>query len=126
MKIKAVLTLTLTGLLAIGVHGTSWAESPQYRMTTQVPDNVLIPDEVDTRLGTLKFFDGVPTEETAAKVWDQLDFQRAVESMILTTPAASLSGFRRASENLVPIMKQRCSGRSASIQRLSCLPEIPR
>ena len=71
-------------------------------MTTEIPDNVLIPDEVDTRLGTLKFFDGVPTEETAAKVWDQLDFQRAVECMILTTPAASLSGFRRALRELGP------------------------
>jgi hypothetical protein len=64
-------------------------------MTTEIPANVLIPDEVETRLGTLTFFDGVPTAETARKVWDQLDFQRAVECMILTTPAASLSGFRR-------------------------------
>ncbi|MGD8897557.1 MAG: DUF1254 domain-containing protein [Acidobacteriota bacterium] len=75
---------------------------PQFKMTTEVPDNVLIPPEVDTRLGTLKFFDGVPTEETAAKVWDQLDFQRAVECMILTTPAASLSGFRRGIREFGP------------------------
>jgi hypothetical protein len=75
---------------------------PKFEMTTEVPDNVLIPPEVDTRLGTLKFFDGVPTEETAAKVWDQLDFQRAVECMILTTPAASLSGFRRGIREFGP------------------------
>jgi hypothetical protein len=75
---------------------------PTYAMTTEIPDNVLIPDEVDTRLGTLEFFDGVPTAETAAKVWDQLDFQRAVESMILTTPAASLSGFRRGIREFGP------------------------
>jgi hypothetical protein len=66
-----------------------------YKMTTEVPDNVLIPDEVDTRLGTLEFFDGVPTAKTAEKVWDHLDFSRAVESMIMCTPAASLAGFRR-------------------------------
>ena len=70
-------------------------QAKTYKMTTQVPDNVLIPDKVETRLGTLEFFDGVPTAETAEKVWDQRDFQRAVECMILTTPAASLSGFRR-------------------------------
>ena len=75
---------------------------PTYAMTTEIPDNVLIPDEVDTRLGTLEFFDGVPTAETAAKVWDQLDFQRAVEAMILTTPAASLSGFRRGIREFGP------------------------
>ncbi len=82
-------------MVAIVIPTTDAAASPNYKMTTQVPANVLIPDKVETRLGTLTFFDGVPTEETAEKVWDQLDFQRAVECMILTTPAASLSGFRR-------------------------------
>jgi hypothetical protein len=67
----------------------------KYKMTTEVPENVLIPARAETRLGTLEFFDGVPTAESAEKVWNQLDFQRAVECMILTTPAASLSGFRR-------------------------------
>ena len=67
----------------------------KYKMTTETPQNVLIPPKVETRLGTLEFFDGVPTAESAEKIWEQLDFQRAVECMILTTPAASLSGFRR-------------------------------
>jgi hypothetical protein len=31
---------------------------------------------------------------TAQKIWDYLDFSRAVEAMIMSTPAASLSGFR--------------------------------
>ena len=60
------------------------------KMTTEIPANVLIPDKVETRLGTLEFFDGVPTAETAQKIWDNQDFSRAVESMIMTTPAASL------------------------------------
>ena len=102
MKMKLLTTMALILLVATCLAANAWAKSAQYKMTTQVPENVLIPDEVDTRLGTLKFFDGVPTEETAAKVWDQLDFQRAVESMILTTPAASLSGFRRSLRELGP------------------------
>jgi hypothetical protein len=102
MKTKQLFTLALSLLMAISLAANVWAKPPKYKMTTQVPDNVLIPDEVDTRLGTLKFFDGVPTEETAAKVWDQLDFQRAVECMILTTPAASLSGFRRGIREFGP------------------------
>ena len=78
-------------------------QQPQtYKMTTQVPNNVLIPDKVDTRLGTLEFFDGVPTAETAEKVWDHLDFSRAVESMIMTTPAASLVGFRKGIREFGP------------------------
>lgn len=91
MKVKVLGSLVLSGLL----YATALANPPKMKMTTQIPANVLIPDEVDTRLGTLKFFDGVPTAETAQKIWDNQDFSRAVESMIMTTPAASLAGFRR-------------------------------
>jgi len=96
MKTRNCVTLLLAVLMIVSAFMAPGLAKPRkYKMTTQIPENVLIPDKVETRLGTLKFFDGVPTEETAAKVWDQLDFQRAVECMILTTPAASLSGFRR-------------------------------
>lgn len=36
------------------------------------------PDAVQTRIGTLEFEDGAPTAETAAKVYDALDFTRAL------------------------------------------------
>jgi len=65
------------------------------KMTTEITANVITPDKMKTRIGTLHFRDGVPTEETAQKVWEQLDFSRAVEAMIMTTPAASLQGFRK-------------------------------
>ena len=68
--------------------------SPEMKMTTDIPTNVITPDKTETRLGTLEFVDGVPTEATSQKVWDHLDFSRAVEAMIMTTPAASLVGFR--------------------------------
>jgi hypothetical protein len=68
----------------------------KFKMTTDIPAGVVTEDVRETRLGALEFIDGFPTDETAQKVWDQLDFQRAVEVMIMTTPAASLSGFRRA------------------------------
>jgi hypothetical protein len=71
------------------------ATPPSMAMTTEIPANVLTPDHTETRLGTLEFVDGFPSEDTAQKVWDHLDFSRAVEVMIMTTPAASLSGFRK-------------------------------
>lgn len=37
------------------------------------------PDAVDTRAGRLAFHDGVPTEETAQRVYDMLDFTRALD-----------------------------------------------
>jgi len=36
------------------------------------------PDSVETRIGTLKFEDGVPDADTAAKVYDAMDFANAL------------------------------------------------
>ncbi len=48
----------------------------------QVPDAVIeslsAADRIETRIGTLEFADGVPTVETAQKVFDTLAFTRAV------------------------------------------------
>ncbi|MGB5664283.1 hypothetical protein, partial [Eudoraea sp.] len=81
---------------------TASAVTQKYKMTTEIPENVITPDVVETSIGTLKFNDGFPTEETAQKVWDNLDFVRAVEAMIMTTPAASLVGFRQGIRDFGP------------------------
>lgn len=50
----------------------------------QVPEDTVrslgAPDAVETRIGTLTFEDGVPSAETAAKVYDTLDFTRALDA----------------------------------------------
>ena len=61
-----------------------------YKMTTPVPGNIMTPDSVKTSIGTLKFFDGVPTEKTARKVQDYLDCSRAVDAFLKGIPGASL------------------------------------
>jgi hypothetical protein len=94
MKTKS-LTCILVALIAVCLTAPAFAQVKTYTMTTEMPGNTITHDQYDTRIGTLEFVDGVPTEETAQMVWDQLDFQRAVEVMIMTTPAASLSGFRK-------------------------------
>ena len=38
------------------------------------------PDRIETHLGTLEFKDGAPTAETAARVYDTLDFTRALNA----------------------------------------------
>jgi hypothetical protein len=48
------------------------------KMTTDIPSEITTPDSVETRLGTLKFFDGLPDKATVEKVYDNLDFQRGV------------------------------------------------
>ncbi|MGB5742496.1 MAG: hypothetical protein WBM65_08775, partial [Sedimenticolaceae bacterium] len=37
---------------------------PKMKMTTSIPKAFTAPDEVQTSIGTLKYFDGVPTEES--------------------------------------------------------------
>ena len=95
MKLNSIFTLAVAGFMVASVTAALAAKPPKMKFTTDIPANVITPDKMNTRIGTLHFKDGVPTEETAQKVWDQLDFQRGVETMILTTPAASLNGFRK-------------------------------
>jgi hypothetical protein len=80
----------------------AFAETPTYKMTTDIPANVLTPDKMESSLGSLEFFDGIPTNETAQKIWDYQDLSRAVEMMIAHVPAASLAGFRKGIREFGP------------------------
>ncbi len=64
------------------------------KMTTRIPPEIVTPDRVETRFGTLEFFDGIPTAATAAKVYDQLDFARGIEAFLNGIPAASMVAIR--------------------------------
>lgn len=61
---------------------------------TPIPTKIMTPDRVDTRIGTLEFTDGFPTAETAQRLYDHLDFMRAVEVFLNCIPAASLEAMR--------------------------------
>jgi len=62
---------------------------------TPIPPSIITPDEVDTRIGKLKFFDGVPTQDTADKALENLLFLRGVEAFLNGIPAASVEAIRR-------------------------------
>ena len=64
------------------------------KMTTQIPPEITTPDAVETRLGTLHFFDGFPDEATIEKIYDNLDFQRGVQAFLTAMPGASLYAVR--------------------------------
>ena len=66
--------------------------SPKYK--ADVPASILTPDKVETeRLGTLKFFDGMPDAATVQKAYDNLDFMRGTEAFLNGMPAASVYAF---------------------------------
>jgi hypothetical protein len=95
MKTKSLFTLALAGLMVISLVTTVGAELPKMKMTTLIPPGIAIPDKLETRLGTLNFFDGVPDEKTIQKVYDNLDFQRAVQAYLSSIQIASMSGMRK-------------------------------
>ncbi|MBW2172326.1 MAG: DUF1254 domain-containing protein [Deltaproteobacteria bacterium] len=67
---------------------------PQMKMTTDIPASITTPDKVETRIGTLEFFDGAPSEDTIRRAYDNLDFIRGVEVFLNTIPIASLYAVR--------------------------------
>ncbi|HEX7811674.1 MAG TPA: DUF1254 domain-containing protein [Burkholderiales bacterium] len=70
---------------------------PGYRpkMATAIPLHVTTPDRVETRIGVLEFFDGIPTEDTVQLVYDNLDFMRGVEAFLNAMRGASTVGYRQ-------------------------------
>src|SRR6266508_2828825 len=88
-----------------GLHQRVRANSSQRRsadagIQQQDPEQILTPNTVQTRIGTLNFVDGVPTAETTRMVYDHLDFLRGVEVFLNFIPAASLEAIRLGNVSL--------------------------
>ena len=109
MKVKPFIALALTGAMLASM--TTFArEAPKMKMTTDIPASIMAPDSVETSIGTLEYFDGVPKANTvetmagdfeldhssrapgkAAKIYDLMDH---------SGPASSTSGdFRYVARN---------------------------
>jgi hypothetical protein len=73
-----------------------------FTMATEIPAPILTPDSVETRLGTLRFFDGFPDDATVRTVYDNLDFQRAVQAFLTAVPAATLHAERAGYRSFGP------------------------
>jgi hypothetical protein len=75
---------------------------PKPKMATDIPASITTPDRVETRLGTLRFFDGFPDEATVQTVYHNLDFQRGVQAFLTTLPAAELYALRTGVRSFGP------------------------
>lgn len=69
-------------------------EPRTYKYTTPIPPGIETPDTVETRIGTLRFFDGFPDDATVQTVYDNLDFQRGVQAFLAALPAAGFYAVR--------------------------------
>jgi hypothetical protein len=77
---------------------TAFAEKPTPGYNTKIPESILTPHDLKTRVGTFKYFDGIPTKETAEAIYNHLDYIRGVEAFLNGMPAASLEAIRRSQE----------------------------
>ncbi len=113
----------LAPLWGANVHAADRATSGaaperELKYATAIPAGIMAPDEVETRLGTLRFFDGFPDKATAETLFDNLDFQRAVQAYLLAIPAVSQAANREAFRTLgpanavVPIFEQLLDSRT--------------
>ena len=103
MDHRDVLTLVITLLVASVGISASAQDAPKMKMTTDIPGSITTPNTVETRIGTLKFFDGFPDKVTVEKVYDNLDFQRGVQAYLTALPAVSIEGVRRGVIGFGPV-----------------------
>lgn len=92
--LAATLTAALCSTSAFAQTGAA-GETPTPGFNNKIPEQIMTPDSVQTRIGTLTFADGVPTTDTAQVVYDNLDFLRGVEVFLDFIPAASLEAIRQ-------------------------------
>jgi hypothetical protein len=94
MRKATALSLGLIGLLSFGLVAALGGGAPRMKMTTDIPASIQAPDRVETSIGTLRYFDGVPDEATVDSVYDYLDRSRAVEAFLNCIPAMSMLSIR--------------------------------
>ena len=89
VKYEPLKKLSIVAAALLAAMATVAAAAQQYKQTTPVPPGIAAPNEMQTRFGTLKFFDGVPDQASTQKIYDNLDFQRAVQGYLLGLPAVN-------------------------------------
>ncbi|MCA9115814.1 MAG: DUF1254 domain-containing protein, partial [Planctomycetaceae bacterium] len=83
----AAMLLTIPAILLV-------AEEPTPGYNHKIPAKIMTPDKVETSIGTLNFFDGMPDEATVDRLYDNLLRIRGVETFLSGIPATSIEGLR--------------------------------
>jgi hypothetical protein len=71
-------SMLLAGTIALASLLTSFGPAAAAQVSQETLDSLSAPEKIETGIGTLEFEDGVPTADTAGKVYDALDFTRAL------------------------------------------------
>ncbi len=88
LKKSLAATLSVAAMVSIAANGAM----AKGKYAADVPDSIMTPDKVETKsLGTLEFFDGMPTAKTLTKVYDNLDLVRGTTAFLDGIPIASVA-----------------------------------
>jgi hypothetical protein len=60
-----------------------------------IPQAIITPDKVDSRIGTLEFKDGAPSRATLDKLYDNLDFIHAFRAFVDTFQGVSIRAIHK-------------------------------
>ena len=123
MKMKSLITLVVTGLMmtvlvapGIAQQDMSIYELGASQTKYKTGEFKPAPEKIETRYGTLEFPGGYPTEETAQKVYDELDLRRATQLYLDMYPALSMRGMMIGTAR--DYGTQRCSDVAVTADRL--------
>ena len=103
MKQSTLHTIMIAAaVVALPAIGLQAAVPPKMKMTTPIPEGIETPNKLETHLGTLTSFDGVPDKETTQKIYDALDLRRATEAFLAALPIASMSAMEKGVRSFGP------------------------
>ncbi len=101
LLVKAALlsSCIISALSGVAIAGAAGNEvTPGFNQ--KIPEEIMTPNKVETRIGELNFYDGIPTDETLTKVYDNLDFIRGIDVFLNFIPATSVEGIRLGFKSL--------------------------
>jgi hypothetical protein len=87
-------SLLMAAVIITPVFAAEKAKDATPGYNQKIPEKIMTPDKVETRIGTLEFFDGMPSDETVAAVYDNLILMRGTETFLNGIMATSVDGFR--------------------------------
>jgi hypothetical protein len=107
-------------------RSTPTAHKPTHRsMTTDIPPEITTPASVDARLGALTLSDGAPSADTAAKIYDHLDFVHAVGVFLNAFQGPSVYAIRHGllsigvDDNTIPLFSELMDAQTRMARRRS-------
>ena len=95
-KNNCLISVLVTAFILVNALfiSTALAQEKTPGYNTKIPESALTPDTVETKLGTLKFFDGIPDENAAEALFANLDLNRALQALLNGMPASNFEAGR--------------------------------